>query len=164
VQPASIVITASEAVTYHDHTLKSNPDAFGPLVRQRLEGGYSWKAVDYLHALETRRRFETDMRSLFSSIDILIGATLPALPPKIVDQAVQINGRAANTVDAFSRLNSPQNMSGNPALSLPAGFSVSGLPIGLQFIGGHGREDVLFSLGAAFQRETDWHIRRSPVV
>ncbi len=163
VQQPSIVITASEAVTYHDQTLQSNPQAFGALVRQRLEGGYSWKAVDYLHAMEVRQRFETDVRTLFLSVDVLIGATLPALPPRIGEHVTQINGRDANIVDAFTRLNSPQNMAGNPAMSIPAGFSASGLPVGLQLIGGHGREDQLFSLGAALQRETDWHLRRPPV-
>jgi aspartyl-tRNA(Asn)/glutamyl-tRNA(Gln) amidotransferase subunit A len=162
VQPASVVITASEAVTYYDRTLKSNPGAFGALVRQRLEGGYSWKAVDYLHALEVRQRFEDDVRALFTSVDIIIGATLPAFPPGIGEHAVQINGRAANIVESFTRFNSPQNMAGNPAMSIPAGCS-AGLPVGLQLIGGHGREDLLFAVGGAFQRETDWHVRRPQV-
>ncbi|MEP7345190.1 MAG: amidase [Gemmatimonadaceae bacterium] len=163
VQHASVVITASEAVAYHAQTLTSNPQAFGALVKQRLQGGFNWRAVDYLHALEVRRRFEADVRTLFVSMDILIGATLPALPPKIGEHSVQINGRETNTVDAFTRLNSPQNMAGNPAMSIPAGFSASGFPVGLQLIASHGGEDRLFSLGAAVQRETDWHVRRPPV-
>ena len=78
VQHASVVITASEAVTFHDRTLQSNPAAFGPLVRQRLEGGYNWKAVDYLHALEVRQRFEAEVRDIFRAVDVLVGATLNA--------------------------------------------------------------------------------------
>ena len=163
VQPASVVITASEAVAYHDRTLKLNPGAFGALVKQRLEGGYKLKAVDYLQALEVRRRHENDVRTLFADVDVLIGATLPALPPKIGEHVVRIDGSDVNSVDAFTRLNSPQNMAGNPAMSIPAGFSASGLPVGLQLIGGHGREELLFAVGGAFQRATDWHVRRPPV-
>jgi aspartyl-tRNA(Asn)/glutamyl-tRNA(Gln) amidotransferase subunit A len=163
VQEASGIITASEAVAYHDHRLKTNPWAFGPLVRQRLEGGYGWSAVDYIHALDVRSRFEGQVREAFASVDVLIGATLPALPPRIGEHAVRINRREVNTVDAFTRLNSPQNMAGNPAISIPAGVSADGLPVGLQVMAGQGREDHLFSLGAAFQRETDWHQRRPPV-
>lgn len=160
VQAASVVITASEAFAYHQSTLERDPRAFGPLVRQRLEGGSAWKAVDYLHAMDTRRRFEATMRATFEDVDVLVGATIPALPPQIGAHAVQINGRDAHTVDAFTRANSPQNMAGNPALSLPIGFSASGLPLALQLIADQGKEAHLFTVGSAFQRETDWHRRR----
>ncbi|MBV6522255.1 MAG: Glutamyl-tRNA(Gln) amidotransferase subunit A [Gemmatimonadaceae bacterium] len=159
VQQASVVITAAEAVAYHDRILQSDPGAFGPLVRQRLEGGYRWRALDYVRAMNVRARFKAEIATCFRSVDVAIGATLPALPPRIDEHAVHINGQPANTVDAFSRLNSPQNMAGIPAMSIPAGLSASGLPVGLQLIAGHGREDLLFALGAAVQRESDWHLR-----
>lgn len=100
------------------------------------------------------------MRATFEDVDVLVGATIPALPPQIGAHGVQINGRDAHTVDAFTRANSPQNMAGNPALSLPIGFSASGLPLALQLIADQGKEAHLFTVGSAFQRETDWHRRR----
>ncbi|MFN8571575.1 MAG: amidase [Gemmatimonadaceae bacterium] len=163
VQAASVVITASEAFKYHQATLQQDPSAFGPLVRQRLEGGSAWRAVDYLNALETRRQFESSMSAVFQDVDVLIGATIPALPPLIGAHAVQINGADAHTVDAFTRANSPQNMAGTPALSVPVGFSESGLPLAMQLLAGHGKEEHLFTIGSAFQRETDWHRRRPPL-
>ena len=51
-------------------------------------------------------------------------------------------------------------MSGHPALTLPAGFTATGLPIGMQLIGNHLGEAALFRVGRAFQRATDWHRRR----
>jgi len=63
----------------------------------------------------------------------------------------------------FVRLTSVFNMSGGPALSLPCGFSRQGLPIGLQLAAATGNESVLFTLGAHYQRETDWHLRRPPL-
>ena len=160
VQAASIVITASEAVAYHDHALKTDPTVFGPMVRERLQAGYQWTAVDYLKAQEIRERFEQEVRATFESVDILFGATLPVLPPLISDQIARLNGRDVPTVDAMSRFNAVQNMSGNPAMSVPAGFSATGLPVGVQLMAAHGREDLLFSLGAAYQSLTDWHRRR----
>jgi aspartyl-tRNA(Asn)/glutamyl-tRNA(Gln) amidotransferase subunit A len=76
---------------------------------------------------------------------------------------VQLNGREANVVDSFTRLNSPQNMAGVPAISLPCGFSADALPVGLQLIAPLGGDDMLLSLGKAYQSETDWH-RRQPTV
>jgi aspartyl-tRNA(Asn)/glutamyl-tRNA(Gln) amidotransferase subunit A len=159
-QLASAVITASEAVAFHDRALKSVPDAFGPLVRQRLEGGYQWTAVDYLRAMALRERVRAMFDAVFSDVDVLVGAVLPAFPPRIGEHAVSINGHEANTVESFTRLNALQNMGGVPALSIPCGADAAGLPVGLQLIAARAREELLFSLGAAFQRETNWHENR----
>src|SRR3990172_7879586 len=51
---ASIVISASEAVAYHDRFLQATPDAYGPLVRKRLLDSYRWSALDLLRAQGVR--------------------------------------------------------------------------------------------------------------
>ena len=58
-----------------------------------------------------------------------------------------------------TRFMRPVNYLGLPALTVPAGFSKSGLPIGLQLIGRPFRDETLIALGAAFQDETDYHTR-----
>lgn len=162
VQEASAVITSSEAYAYHESNLKKHPEAYGPKVRKRLEEGAKRSAVDYLRAMETRRAVRRAFAGTFESVDVLVGATLPALPPRIDAQEVEINGKGVKVVDAFTRLNGPQNMAGVPAMTIPCGLS-KGLPIGLQLIAAEGKDDVLLSLGAAFQRETHWHQRRPPI-
>jgi aspartyl-tRNA(Asn)/glutamyl-tRNA(Gln) amidotransferase subunit A len=159
-QQGSVVITASEAVAFHDATLQSNPEGYGPLVRQRLQGGYDWRAVDYLAALEVRRRAEAAFAMVFEEVDALVGATLPVTAIRIGDHAAVVNGREANTVDTYSRLNSAQNMAGVPALSVPCGFAADGLPGGMQLIAAADAVETALALGAAYQRETDWHCRR----
>ena len=100
---------------------------------------------------------------MFTEVDVIVGATLPALAPRIEEQGtVEINGKGVDTVDAFTRLNSPQNVAGLPAISVPCGLE-RGLPIGLQFIAAKGRDDLVISLSAAYQRETHWHQRRPPI-
>ena len=75
---ASIVISASEAVAYHDQFLKAKPDAYGPLVRQRLEAAYKWTALDLLRAQATLRCGDRRVRARASrSVDCLVGAVLP---------------------------------------------------------------------------------------
>jgi amidase len=55
------------------------------------------------------------------------------------------------------------NYSGQPSLTVPAGFDSAGLPIGLQLIGPIGSDERLLETGMAFQRVTAWHERRPPL-
>jgi aspartyl-tRNA(Asn)/glutamyl-tRNA(Gln) amidotransferase subunit A len=148
---ASIVISASEAVAYHDQFLKSQPESYGPLVRQRLEAAYKWTALDLLRAQATLRAVTAAFSSLFENVDCLVGAVLPVSPPRIGETTVVINGAEVSVVDAFTRLNAPQNMAGIPALSVPCG-TANGLPVGLQVISASGRDELTLKLGAAFER------------
>lgn len=150
---ASIVISASEAVAYHDQFLKSKPESYGPLVRQRLEAAYKWTALDLLRAQATLRAVTAAFAQLFENVDCLVGAVLPVSPPRIGETTVVINGQEVGVVDAFTRLNAPQNMAGVPALSLPCG-KANGLPVGLQLFGASGHDEAVLRLGSAFQRLT----------
>jgi aspartyl-tRNA(Asn)/glutamyl-tRNA(Gln) amidotransferase subunit A len=154
-QAASAVITGAEAIAYHDQTLRDRPEGYGPMVRQRLERGYDLKAIDLARAERKRLALIAAFDEVFREVDLLIGASIAVLPPRIED-------RAPGLLDAFTRLNSPQNMAGLPALVLPCGMSPEGLPLAMQMIAARGREDVLFAAGAHWQRETDWHQRRPP--
>jgi aspartyl-tRNA(Asn)/glutamyl-tRNA(Gln) amidotransferase subunit A len=146
---ASIVVSATEAVAYHDRFLTTTPEAYGPLVRKRLMDAYRWTALDLLRAQATLQAVTAAFARIFEDLDCLVGAVLPAEPPKIGDTTVLVNGQAVGVVDAFTRLNAPQNMAGVPALSVPCGRA-NALPVGLQLIGAHGRDDTVLRLGAAF--------------
>lgn len=163
VQEASVVITASEAIAFHDRFLREEPSRYGPAVRERLEGGYRWTALDYLRALAVRERVARAFAAVFTTVDCLVGATIPALPPRIGAGTVRINGRPVATVENFTRCNAPQNMAGIPALALPCGATADGIPLSIQVIAGHGRDAVALALGVAFQRVTDWHRQAPPV-
>jgi aspartyl-tRNA(Asn)/glutamyl-tRNA(Gln) amidotransferase subunit A len=58
------------------------------------------------------------------------------------------------------RMPSPANLAGVPTLALPCGFSREGLPLGLQIMGRHWDESIVYRAGAAYERATDWHTRR----
>jgi aspartyl-tRNA(Asn)/glutamyl-tRNA(Gln) amidotransferase subunit A len=156
---ASDMISRAEAVTYHDRCLREQPESYGAAVRQRLETGYSVTAIEYVKARRVRRHMIDEFKKVFRKVDCLIAAVLPALPPPVRQDFVEINGRREPIVHSFVRLNAPQNVGGVPALALAGGFSRSGLPIGFQLIAGHYQESVLFRLGAYFQRVSDWHLR-----
>jgi aspartyl-tRNA(Asn)/glutamyl-tRNA(Gln) amidotransferase subunit A len=156
---ASGHISSAEALRYHDPHLRRVPENYGPNVFKRLERGYSVSALDYLKAMETRRQIKREFRKVFEQIDCLLGAVVPGPPPLIGCGTVETGKGQEDVLQAFVRLNAPQNMAGLPALSIPCGFTGHGLPIGMQLIADAHREDLLFALGVAFQQRTDWHLR-----
>lgn len=154
-QAASAVITGAEAIAYHDERVREQPEGYGPLVRQRLERGYDLRAIDLVRAERIRRALVLEFERVFGEVDLLVGASIAVLPPPIEE-------RGPGLLDAFTRLNSPQNMAGLPAMVVPCGISSGGLPLAMQLIAWRGREEVLFAAGADWQRETDWHMRAAP--
>ncbi len=157
---ASGVLTSAEALAFHVERLDAHPEDIGPVVRGRLEKGRSLTAVDYVKADMTRALFSAAWYEIFERVDSVLAPVLAALPPAIDQHHVTINGREANTLDAFTRLTAPANMAGIPALAIPCGVSAGGLPVSLQLLAARGREDVVLALGAWYQRETNWHARK----
>jgi aspartyl-tRNA(Asn)/glutamyl-tRNA(Gln) amidotransferase subunit A len=158
---ASDVISRAEAVSFHDPLLREFPEDYGPQVRERLMTGYDLSAVDFVRAEQQRRSSIRAFRRAFCKIDCLVCPTLPVTAPPLGTREIEIEGQREPIVPCFVRLVAPQNMAGVPSLSIPCGFSRSGLPVGLQLIAGHHRESVLFEVGKFYQERTDWH-RRLP--
>lgn len=122
-----------------------------------LSSGYMDKY--YAKAMQVRSLIMKDIGEVFAhGIDCLLAPVSPVLPFKIGEKAqdpLQMYLADVYTV--------PINVAGVPSLALPCGFSKSGLPIGMQIIGNHFSEALLFGLGSQYQRMTDWHTKR-PVV
>jgi Asp-tRNA(Asn)/Glu-tRNA(Gln) amidotransferase A subunit family amidase len=76
---------------------------------------------------------------------------------------VRVDGREAGVEEALTRFTAPFNLTGLPALALPAGFTRSGLPTSLQLVAPAFAEGSLLAAGHAYQDATDWH-RRSPAL
>lgn len=155
------VIASVEALAEHYDRMRGAPsDAIGPRVRARLEKGAEHSGVDYLHALRGRIEVAKAFRRVFEKVDCLIAATVPVPAPLLDATTLAMGCGQRGIVEAFTRYNAPQNMAGVPALALPCGRSRDGLPLGWQIVGPEGRDDLVLALGVAYQRETDWHLRR----
>ncbi|MBF6591125.1 MAG: amidase [Ktedonobacterales bacterium] len=151
-----------EAYTYHSDMgwLESRADRYSPVVRANIEAGGASRASDYIRAQRRRRTLTEGMRATLRAVDALITPTL-AIPAPLVehyDDAFTVDGRAI--VGGSLRLTMPFDLTGQPALTLPCGFTADGLPIALQLAAGHFGEATLLRLGHAYQRVTDWHTRR----
>jgi amidase len=73
------------------------------------------------------------------------------------------SGREPKEIAARLRFTAPFDMSGSPTITVPGGFTASGMPIGFQLVGRHFDEALVLRAGHAFQGATDWHTRRPPV-
>jgi len=142
--------------------------AFEPLitsgrVRELIEPGAKWagdaaktvSGVDYIRAMQARRLIQQGFEGIFDKYDLLISPTMPIL-------AVRLAEKLEKAFSYSDPLGSGGNLAGLPALSLPCGFSKSGLPIGLQIVGRPLHEARILALGRLYQENTDWHRRRPP--
>lgn len=105
----------------------------------------------YKKAMQVRTLIKSDFTSAFTKVDAIISPVSPTPPWKFGEKTN--NPLAMYLSDA---LTVPVNLAGVPALSVPAGFSDNSLPIGIQFIGPHFSEKLLFQIGHAFEQETNY--------
>jgi aspartyl-tRNA(Asn)/glutamyl-tRNA(Gln) amidotransferase subunit A len=159
----SLVIGGAEAAAHHERDVKSQPSAYGPKVRERLELGFGFSAVELVQAQRKRLRVIAAFADTFREVDVLAGATLPVVATPIGTEHIRVAGRDEPITSGYMRLTAPQSMGTVPAVSLPCGFTPEGLPIGLQLMAPRHREDRLFTVGAEMQRRSDWHRRRPPL-
>jgi len=143
------------------------PDRLGELswiTRRGLESARERFSLDRAASIEKfRRQLNEAFADLFDDADFVIAATNPDVafaaegpPPSTIPGAdlVQELGRTAALMNNGA-LTAPSNMNGSPAVSIPAGC-VDGLPVGLQILTGHHREQWLLELSLIAEREIGW--------
>ena len=154
---ANAVMLQADAAAFHRERLREHPDWFGADVRQRLETGTNFSATDYAlarHAqAEARRRLEI----LFETFEAILLPTTPIPAPVLEGED------AIERARLLTRFTSPFNLTGLPALSVPCGFTTSGLPIGLQIVSRAWNESGALRIGYAFQQATEWHKQRPQI-
>ena len=138
---------------------RSREEGFGAEVKRRILTGTYTLSVGYfdayyLKAQKIRRLISEDFQQAFTQVDVLLAPTSPT--PAFARNLLTDDHVAMYQQDLFTV---PASLAGLPAMSLPCGFSNS-LPMGMQLIAPAFREDLLLELGAQYQRQTDWHLKR----
>jgi aspartyl-tRNA(Asn)/glutamyl-tRNA(Gln) amidotransferase subunit A len=145
-------IIAAEAYDYHRAYIEDEGLEIDPWVRKRVLGGKAISASEYHDEIAEHHRAIAWFADWMRGRDALLTPTLPITATPIGDVDESTTPLATWTRAA--------NYLGACALSLPAGFSVGGLPIGVQLTGAAFTEATLVRIGRAFQQATDWHRRR----
>jgi aspartyl-tRNA(Asn)/glutamyl-tRNA(Gln) amidotransferase subunit A len=156
------VILFAEAATVHQPWLRTRPQDYAPLTRERLEAGTVIPAIHYLDAQRRRRSLMDEFARLHERFDAF---ALPAVPTPAMPldaTRLSIDGEGADIFDALIRLTGPFNVTGAPAVSLPCGFAASGLPLGLQIAGRRFEDHVVLAIGRAFERARGEPLRLPP--
>jgi aspartyl-tRNA(Asn)/glutamyl-tRNA(Gln) amidotransferase subunit A len=154
--------TSQNVESVVDLVLQTRTEGFGDEVKRRIMlGAYVLSAgyydAYYLKAQKVRSLLRDDFNSAFDKCDVILAPVSPTTAFKIGEKT--LDPLTMYLSDIFVVATNP---AGVPALSLPCGFS-DGLPVGLQLIGKHLSENLLFQVGYAYQANTDWHKLR-PVV
>jgi aspartyl-tRNA(Asn)/glutamyl-tRNA(Gln) amidotransferase subunit A len=140
-------------------TARTRALGFGAEVKRRIMlGTYALSAgyydAYYGRAQRVRTLVKRDFDAVFAQVDVIAAPTTPNVAFKMGEKADPLQ---MYLNDVFTV---PASLAGIPAVSVPCGFSQSGLPIGLQLIGKAFNEPVLLRVAHAYQSATGWHRRR----
>jgi aspartyl-tRNA(Asn)/glutamyl-tRNA(Gln) amidotransferase subunit A len=152
--------TKQSAAELEEIYMKSRGEGFGDEVKRAIMlGTYALSAgyydAFYLKAAKVRNLIKQEYEAIFKEVDVLVTPCSPFPTFKIgskIDDPLAMYMADILTV--------PINHAGVPAMSIPAGFSKSGLPIGMQLIAGQFEEGKLFHVGHAFEKATEWHKKK----
>lgn len=140
---------------------KSRSEGFGREVQRRIMvGAYvlstGYYDAFYLKAQKVRSLIAKDFHDAFATkCDVIAAPTAPNAPFKIGEKISDPLQMYLNDIFTI-----PVNLAGLPGMSVPCGFTSTGLPIGLQLIGKQWDEETLFKTASAYESATDWHTKR----
>ena len=158
------VVCGVEAAAWHAVQTGTNPEKFGADVQVALRIGATYTGVDYLAARRARAAVIAGMDALFASgADLLVSPTIAMTAPPYGATEVDLGGRTVPILAGINALTVPANVTGMPALTVPAGFGSDGLPIGLQLMGRPGADATVLGAGWAFEALVDC-VDRTPAV
>ena len=143
------VLMCAEAYAVHERWLKERPEAYGARGRERLLAGATLRAADYLQAARWRLLLRDAAAAAFRDIDLAITVSSH-------DPACRIDDDAALAATYTRQARMPFNVTGQPALVIPAGFAKSGLPLSLQLVGKPFDEATLYRAAAVYEAATGW--------
>ena len=150
----------AQADSLWDVFFKTRGEKFGPEVTRRIMlGTYALSAgyydAYYGQAQKVRTLIKRDFETAFEQVDLIACPSAPTTAFKI--GAHTGDPLAMYLEDVFTL---PASLAGVPGISFPVGFDSAGLPIGMQLLAPHFREDLLFRATHVYQQATDWHKRK----
>lgn len=161
VMPVISPIVQAEAAAYHRHTLATQAEDYSAEVRDNLRLGAMIPAVDYIDAQRLRRWIRDGIEKALQTYDVLVFPTQPIVAP-LLDSYQAADSLSDDLFDIEIAYTGIANLTGHPALSIFAGLTPQGLPVGLQLTGRMFDEATILRLGHAFESATDWHRMRPP--
>jgi amidase len=163
---AGAVIAASVAATLDAEAERRGrpiePDEIEPLTMAMYRRGQKVKGADYVRGLAAIHAYGRAVAAMFERYDVLLMSTLGSAPIPI-GHLTEPGADYAERLFAFMPNTQAFNNTGQPAMTVPLAWSQDGLPIGLQFVGRMGEEDLLFRLAHQLEQARPW-FERTPTL
>jgi Asp-tRNA(Asn)/Glu-tRNA(Gln) amidotransferase A subunit family amidase len=158
---AHVVTIAAEMTRALEHTYADHRRDHGLDVRLNLALARLFTARDYVKAQQIRTRLRANFARVFGQVDAVITPAAGMVAPPIPKAALSDGESDLSTLTEIMRYAAPANMTGLPAISFPAGYDGSGLPIGMQAMGRAWQEPNLLRLALAAEQAVE---RQAPRV
>ncbi|HEY6273535.1 MAG TPA: amidase [Terriglobales bacterium] len=144
-------VVGCEAFVYHQRHLPAHEKQYHPETLRRIRSGAAVTSAQYVDAYRDMLRKRREVLEVFGQVDAILTPTSPVLPPTLAElEAMPEELRRRELL--MLRNTRPFNVYGLPSLSIPCGFSKSGLPIGLQISGAPGAEGQVLALARAYEK------------
>lgn len=150
-------LCAVEAAVAHEATFRPRRDEYGPILASFLDLANDVTAFDMQKIALRRLAFRGAVEAIFADVDVLLLPVQGMAGPSMDD--IITAAEADPVIADLLRFSCPFNMTGSPTITVPAGVTAQGRPVGVQLIGRHLDEALLCRAGHAFQQRTDWHKR-----
>lgn len=149
-------LCSAETALAHKEYHPARKAEYGPSLSHFIEQGQRSSAIDVAAANITRIEFTSRVKALFEDVDLYL---IPVFPTQLLTQA-QWDDTCEGAFMPYLRYTLPADMAGIPTVTFPAGVDINGMPIAMQLCGNSLSEHTLLRAAAAFQRVTNWHLRR----
>jgi aspartyl-tRNA(Asn)/glutamyl-tRNA(Gln) amidotransferase subunit A len=145
--PTDRTLQAAESYAIHAANVAERPELYQPETLRRIRTGENVSAAELIRSRRELDEARRSIRAIFGDVDLLVTPTTPIPAPSSAE--LKKNPEALRPAElTLLRNTRPFNVWGLPAISVPCGFTRSGLPIGLQIAGSHWREDLVLRLAA----------------
>jgi aspartyl-tRNA(Asn)/glutamyl-tRNA(Gln) amidotransferase subunit A len=151
-------IVLAENYAFHAPYFAKTPQLYHAAISRNLRQGSEVTAAAYIQSRRELDGARREIGTVFSNVDLLVTPTT-AMPAPTIEEAVRLGIEVE-----LNRNTAPFNVYGLPTISIPCGFTSSGLPIGMQISGPRFGEAKVLALAHAYEQATDWHTRRPHVV
>jgi aspartyl-tRNA(Asn)/glutamyl-tRNA(Gln) amidotransferase subunit A len=158
--PTDRTLQTAEAYAYHAKFVSRSPELYQAETLRRIRSGEEISADEFEKRRREQKQIRSSIQKAFEKVDALLTPTAP-VPAPAIDE-LKRNPELLRPCELLLLRNTrPVNVWGLPAISIPCGFTSAGLPVGLQIIGPHWREDRVLQLAHAYEQATQWH-RHNP--
>lgn len=150
----------AESYAVHAEFVARSPELYQPETLRRIRSGENISPSQMLDGQRKLEQSRREIQRVFEEVDVLVTPTVPIPAPILAELEKHPNLLRPREI-VMLRNTRPFNVWGIPAISVPCGFTKTGLPIGLQISAARWREAMILQLAYAYEQATEWH-RRTP--